>query len=578
MANTQRKITYSINFQTNTAQLEGLKNALKSIRDLTSKDVMKINNTSIAEARQTLNDTRVMASKVEDALSKAFNYKLNTVNVKEFNNQLQSMNLDLTQVQNQFSKVGAVGTQNFINMTNAALETNLQVRQTAGFIEKAATTLKNTLTWNISSSIVNKLTGSIQEAYGYVKNLDTSLNDIRIVTGASADEMDKFAEKANKAAAALGKSTNDYTEASLIYYQQGLSDEEVEARSEITLKAANVTGQSTQEVSEQLTAVWNGYNASAEEAELYVDRLAAVAATTASDLEELSTGMSKVASAAAALGVGEDQLAAQLSTIISVTRQAPESVGTALKTIYARMSDIKAGVEEEGTTLGSYTSEMAEMGINVLDATGSLRDMGEVIEEIGGKRSNFSREQQIALAQTMAGTRQYNNLIALFDNWDSYIDTLEVAQNAQGTLQEQQDIYMESTAAHLEQLNAATEGIFDSLLNAGSINSVADVFTKLANGIEVIIDSAGGGLGILSQFSGTFLNMFSANVGEFFAKSQQGMAIEISNRNQLNEKLEYSKQLMDSLQNTQTKNSLEKTNIQSNQAILSFGKSGASAE
>ena len=236
MANTQRKITYSINFQTNTAQLEGLKNALKSIRDLTSKDVMKINNTSIAEARQTLNDTRIMASKVEDALSKAFNYKLNTVNVKEFNNQLQSMNLDLTQVQNQFSKVGAVGTQNFINMTNAALETNLQVRQTAGFIERAVTTLKNTLTWNISSSIVNKLTGSIQEAYGYVKNLDTSLNDIRIVTGASADEMDKFAEKANKAAAALGKSTNDYTEASLIYYQQGLSDEEVEARSEITLK------------------------------------------------------------------------------------------------------------------------------------------------------------------------------------------------------------------------------------------------------------------------------------------------------------------------------------------------------
>jgi len=40
-------------------------------------------------------------------------------------------------------------------------------------------------------------------------------------------------------------------------------------------------------------------------------------------LEELSTGMSKVASAAAAMGVGEDQLAAQLSTIISATRQAP---------------------------------------------------------------------------------------------------------------------------------------------------------------------------------------------------------------------------------------------------------------
>jgi len=54
--------------------------------------------------------------------------------------------------------------------------------------------------------------------------------------------------------------------------------------------------------------------------------------------------MSKVAAAANAMGMTEDQLAAALSTIISVTRQAPESVGTALKTILARITDIKAGI------------------------------------------------------------------------------------------------------------------------------------------------------------------------------------------------------------------------------------------
>ncbi|MEE3324397.1 MAG: phage tail tape measure protein [Methanosphaera sp.] len=163
-----------------------------------------------------------------------------------------------------------------------------------------------------------------------MKSLDTSLNNIRIVTGKSADEMANFAVQANNAAKELGKTTTDYTNAALIYAQQGLNDKEIEERTKITLKAANVTGQSTDAVSEQLTAVWNGYKVNADEAELYVDRLAAVAATTASDLKELSTGMSKVASAAAAMGVGEDQLAAQLSTIISVTKQAPESVGTAL--------------------------------------------------------------------------------------------------------------------------------------------------------------------------------------------------------------------------------------------------------
>jgi len=37
-----------------------------------------------------------------------------------------------------------------------------------------------------------------------------------------------FAEKANKAAKALGTTTTRYTDAALIYYQQGLADREVQ--------------------------------------------------------------------------------------------------------------------------------------------------------------------------------------------------------------------------------------------------------------------------------------------------------------------------------------------------------------
>ena len=57
----------------------------------------------------------------------------------------------------------------------------------------------------------------------------------------------------------------------------------------------------------------------------------------------------------------------------------------------------------------------------------------------------------------MAGQRQYSNLIALFDNFEEYNRALGIAQNAAGTLQKQQDTYMESTRAHLNQLKAATE-------------------------------------------------------------------------------------------------------------------------
>jgi hypothetical protein len=104
------------------------------------------------------------------------------------------------------------------------------VKQTHTAIDKMYTTFTNSIKWGLSSAIINGFTNTVQQAWGYVKSLDTSLNDIRIVTGKSADEMDRFAEKANSVAQGLGKSTTDYTKAALIYAQQGLSDKEVEAR------------------------------------------------------------------------------------------------------------------------------------------------------------------------------------------------------------------------------------------------------------------------------------------------------------------------------------------------------------
>ena len=98
--------------------------------------------------------------------------------------------------------------------------------------------------------------GAIQGAYGYAQNLNESLNNIRIVTGLSADEMAVFADQANKSAQALSASTLAYTDAALIYYQQGIRDQdEINSRVETTIKLSNVTGQSAEQVSSYMTAI-----------------------------------------------------------------------------------------------------------------------------------------------------------------------------------------------------------------------------------------------------------------------------------------------------------------------------------
>lgn len=530
-------IRYSVNFDVNKTGLNEIKASLQEIQRLTAQDLMKINNTSLSVAQQDLEKLKVSVKQLDGALDKAFNSDLGTLNVSKFNQELKKLNLN--QIYKDFSNAGAAGQAAFRNTTTQILTTNMQLKQTHNLLDNMATTMANTIKWGVASSVMNSFTGSVQQAYGYVKSLDSSLNDIRIVTGYSAEAMDKFAVKANKAAKALGQSTTDYTEASLIYYQQGLSDKEVEARAETTLKAANVTGQSGQEVSEQLTAVWNGYKVTAEEAELYVDKLAAVAASTASDLEELSTGMSKVASAANAMGVDVDQLNAQLATIVSVTRQAPESVGTALKTIYARMSDLKMGeIDEDGLGLGDVSGTMEQMGIKILDETGNLRDMGKVVEDVAAKWDTWTKAQQTAMAQVMAGKRQYNNLVALFENWDMYEEALNTSENSMGTLQKQQDIYMESTAAHLQQLKTASEDLYDSLLDPDGINPVIDGLTLVTDLMSNFVDSIGGGGGVLLGLGSIATKVFSQQIANGIATFIVNMQSAKENANQLRAELE----------------------------------------
>jgi TP901 family phage tail tape measure protein len=191
-------------------------------------------------------------------------------------------------------------------MAAGLMDVKFETVETTTLLDRLGQSLQRSIMTFASINIINKVKGSIGEAYGYVKNLDTSLNEIRIVTGKSADEMDRFAEKANKAAASLGKATTDYTKASTIFYQQGLSDQDVLARTETTMKVSNTTGTDTKAVADNLTALWNGFNVGAEDAEKAVDVVAAVAAKTASNLDEMTTAMSKVASMANSMGVSEE--------------------------------------------------------------------------------------------------------------------------------------------------------------------------------------------------------------------------------------------------------------------------------
>lgn len=510
-----RQITYGINFNTDTASLQKIQDELLQIQNMTKAQYFAIKGADAAE--EDLIKIRTAAAQVKIALENSFNVKLNTFDIGRFNDQLTVCKQSLKSVEQTFTSLGSTGQAAFIDLTNAIFTANTQVAKTKSFLDKIGETIFNAAKWSVAYGAINNISNGIKSAWNYAISLDSALNDIRIVTGNSYEQMEKFAVSANRAAQALGTTTKNYTKGALIYYQQGLSEKDALARTEVTAKAANVTGQTVQEVSEQLTAVWNGYKVAADEAEAYVDRLAAVAASSASDLEELSTAMSRVASSASTMGINVDQLTAQIATIESVTRQDAASIGTALKTIYSRMGDLAVGVEDEfGVALGDVSGKMKQMGIDILDQEGNMRNMGTVIEEVAAKWNTWTSAQRQAAAVALAGKRQYNNLFALFENWDMYEANKAVSESSLGELQKEQDIYMESTAAHLKELSSAFEKIKESLFDNKQINKFLEALTGVADMIDGIVRSFGGGLNLVTQFSAVLMRLYSGKIAQGF--------------------------------------------------------------
>jgi len=143
-----------------------------------------------------------------------------------------------------------------------------------------------------------------------------------------------------------------------------------------------------------LTATWNAFQVSSDQLEHYVDIMAALGANTATSLEEISEALQKVASTANVTGVSMEKMSSMVATVSSTTRQAANVVGTAFNTILGRISSLKLGETlEDGVDLTKYTQALKQIGVNVLDTSGNLREMGTVIEEIGAKWKTLNTAQ-----------------------------------------------------------------------------------------------------------------------------------------------------------------------------------------
>ncbi len=230
-------------------QLQDLQNSLTKLLQTSGK------NSTMQEFRENAAQAQQSVIKLQTALNNSLNADTGRLDLSRFNSQLNAAGMTVETLAVDMRKLGPEGEKAFLNLANSVVTAQKPMMETNKLLDGMWTALKNTARWQLSSSILHGFIGALQGAYGYAQDLNASLNSIRIVSGQSVEQMAAFAEQANRSAQALSTSTLAYTDAALIFYQQGLTGDAVTERVDTVLKLSNVTGDSAEQVSSYMTAI-----------------------------------------------------------------------------------------------------------------------------------------------------------------------------------------------------------------------------------------------------------------------------------------------------------------------------------
>ena len=503
------ELLFGANTQAAQAELKKLSDSLENIRKRPPIGAGDMGFQKAAEAAEWL----------ERSLRSAVDVNTGKLNLNKFSQDLNTAGKNLEGLHRDLKRAGLDGENAFKQLAKSIALADTATLSVNDKLKEVFKTLKNTARWEISSKVLHSLESALSNSYRYAQDLNKSLNDIRIVTGYNIDQMAKFAKEANSAAKALSSTTTDYTKASLIYYQQGLSDSEVIERTNTTVKMAQVAGSTAEKTSDQLTAVWNNFYDDSKSIEYYADVMTALGAATASSTDEISAGLNKFASVANTVGLSYEYAASALATVTATTRESADVVGTAFKTLFARIQDLELGnTLDDGTTLGKYSQALAKVGIDIKDTNDEIKTMDVLLTEIAAKWQELKKGDQIALAESVAGTRQYTQLIALMDNWEFFQENLNTSLTSTGALDEQAKIYAESWEAAEKRVTASAEAIYGKILDDDTFIELTNLFANFIDSTGDLIDSLGGVKGLLSAIGTIFVAKFAKDVPDFMRK------------------------------------------------------------
>ena len=417
---------------------------------------------------------------VRDALNaldpKSTNYAKQYEKVNQSYSKLKSSAQDAAYAQNQLTQA---------NKKNLLSVENIK--------ESMGTAAIRTVEWAATMGVLYGAVNAVRSMVSTSTAISDQMTSIKMVTGASDGEIKGMLTNYQNIATQLSSTTSSVAASAEVWLRQGRTIADTNKLIETSTVLSKVGFMDSATSAQMLTSAINGYKISAEDAMSVVDKMSAIDVAAATSTEGLAIAMSKTASGAKIAGVSMDELLSYVATIVDVSQAAPETVGNSLKTIFARVNNVKMGslTDEEGGDISNVETVLKQYGITLRETNGIARDTGDIFDELGKKWSTLNSLQKSEIATQIAGVRQKEAFLVLMENYDKALNLQTVSMESAGSAMQKMSIWEESTEAATQRLSNQWEilstNMVDSNFTKGIINLGTLSFTGLNSEIGQLI-------------------------------------------------------------------------------------------
>lgn len=367
--------------------------------------------------------------------------------------------------------------------------------------------------WSIATGALTSVAQFIRHMPQEVIAVDTAMTNLYKVTDETDTKYNSFLQSANKNAQKLGRTISGLITQTSEWAKLGYSLDDSEKLAQVSSIYANVGEvDDATAVSDMVTAM-KAFNIEAENAIEIVNMYNKLGNEFATSAKDLGSGLTRSASSMATAGTSINKTLALLTGGSEITQNATE-FGNFLKVSSMRIrgmtGELEALGEEVDSTVDSISKVQTQIlnrtggKVNIFDDMGNFRDYYDIMQDISEVYNELSSTDKASLTEILFGKMRGNQGAALIQAFQSgqIQKALQATYDAAGSAEEEQDKWLQSEEAKIEQLKASYQSLAQTIFDSDFLKGGTDLLRVAVNLLDEIIDKTGIIVPLLGGLSG----------------------------------------------------------------------------